>query len=124
MGERQRREIVQRLAEQPALDRAAARVDMPEDPHDRTAEEEELAVTSQQMVEALQREAMGKGVEQGAERAFAHQFERRLRRALRDDERACLRKRAQTLGLERIGDVVLDLSEDELAAWLADPDAC
>jgi hypothetical protein len=98
---------------------ARLRFDMPQDPHDRTAEEEELAVTSQQMVEALQREAM----EEGAERAFAHQFERRLRRVLRDDERACLRKRAETLGLERIGDVVLDLSEDELAAWLADPDA-
>jgi len=86
---------------------------------DRTAEEEGLAVTSQEMVEALQREA----IEQGAVTALAHLFERRLGRVLHDNERACVRERIETLGPERVGDVVLDLSADELAAWLADPKA-
>jgi hypothetical protein len=102
---------------------ARLRFDLPQDPHDRTAEEEELVVTSQQMVEALQREAAEQATEKAMEKAFAHQFERRLKRALRDDERACLRKRTETLGPERVGDIVLDLSEAELEAWLADPDA-
>jgi hypothetical protein len=93
--------------------------DLPQDPHDRTAEEEELAVTSQQMVEALQREALAKGVTD----AFAHQLEHRLKRVLREDERARLRERTETLGPDRLGDIVLDLSVEELAAWLADPDA-
>ena len=84
-------------------------------------------MTSQQLVEALEREAMEKGIERGVAKgaagAFAHQFERRLGRALRDDERACLRERTERLGPDRLGDVVLDLSADELAAWLADPNA-
>jgi hypothetical protein len=76
-------------------------------------------VTSQEMVEALQREAM----EKGAANAFARLFERRLRRTLREDEQARLRERVETLGPDRVGDVVLDLSADELATWLADPKA-
>ncbi len=122
---------------------ARLRFELPQDPHDRTAEEEELAVTSQQMVEALERKAreegmekgmekgmeegmergMEKGMEKGAVSTLAHQFERRLRRALRDDERARLHERTATLGPDRLGDLVLDLSADQLAAWLADPDA-
>jgi hypothetical protein len=102
---------------------ARLRFDLPQDPHDLAEEEEELAVTSQQIVEALQHEAMEKGVEKGAAGVVAHQFERRLRRALRDEERARLRERTETLGPDRLGDLVLDLSVDELAAWLADPDA-
>jgi hypothetical protein len=54
---------------------------------------------------------------------LAHQFERRLGRPLRDEERAYLRARTEALGPDRLGDLVLDLSVDELAAWLADPDA-
>ena len=33
------------------------------------------------------------------------------------------RERTETLGTDRLGDLVLDLSVDELAAWLADPNA-
>ncbi len=110
---------------------ARLRFELPQDPHDWTAEEEELAVNSQQMLEAFEREAIEKGLEQGLEKGaeegavstLAHQFERRLRRALREDERARLRERIATLGAARLGDVVLDLSSDELAAWLADPAA-
>jgi hypothetical protein len=98
---------------------ARLRFELPPESYNRTAEEEELAVTSQEMVEALQREAM----EKGAANTIAHQFERRLGRALRDEERACVRERIETLGPARVGDVVLDLSADELATWLADPKA-
>jgi len=99
------------------------RYDLPPDPHVRTEEEEILVVTSQQMVEALWREGMEKGVEKGATNALAHLFERRLKRALREDERERLRERTEALGPDRLGDIVLDLSVEELAAWLADPDA-
>jgi hypothetical protein len=98
---------------------ARLRFELPQDPADHTAEEEELAVTSQEIVEALQREATAKG---GADFA-AHLLERRLGRRLREDERARLRERTETLGPDRLGDLVLDLSADELAVWLADPNA-
>ncbi len=54
---------------------------------------------------------------------LVHQFERRLGRPLRDEERARLHARLATLGAARLGDVVIDLARDELAAWLADADA-
>ncbi len=44
-------------------------------------------------------------------------------RPLADAERAEVLRRLDTLGPDRIGDVVLDLERDALAAWLADPDA-
>lgn len=102
---------------------ARLRFELPQDSSDRTAEEEELAVTSQEMVEALQREAMEKGIEKGAANAFARLFERRLRRTLREDEQARLRERVESLGSDRLSDVVLELSVEDLARWLADPQA-
>jgi flagellar biosynthesis/type III secretory pathway protein FliH len=110
---------------------ARLRFELPQDPADRTEEEEELAMNSQQIVEALEREAtergvaqgMAQGVAKGAADLAAHHVERRLGRKLREDERACIRERIETLGPERVGDLVLDLSVDELAAWLADPNA-
>jgi len=75
------------------------------------------------MVEALQREAMEKGIEQGAARAFALLFERRLHRKLREAERVRLRERVEILGPARVSDIVLDLPVKELADWLADPRA-
>jgi hypothetical protein len=51
------------------------------------------------------------------------QFERRLGRALTEKERARFDKRLKSLGPERLGDVVLDLAPDALAAWLATPRA-
>jgi isocitrate lyase len=50
-------------------------------------------------------------------------FSRRLQRALTDVERAVIVARLDTLGADRLGDVVLDLSAPELSAWLADPAA-
>jgi len=58
-----------------------------------------------------------------AEHALEHPFERRLRRALTNAERATVRARFTTLGPERLSDVVLDLEGDALAAWITDPKA-
>jgi len=52
-----------------------------------------------------------------------HQFERRLRRALTAAERDTLLARFSTHGPDRLGDVVLDLAPEALAAWLADSTA-
>jgi hypothetical protein len=104
---------VSEITEHPVFVLARLPFELPQDPQNRTAEEEDLAVKSQQIVETLHRE--------GAANAFAHLFERRLGRVLREDERARLRERTETLGPDHLGDLVLDLSVNELAAWLADP---
>ena len=62
------------------------------------------------------------GIEKGIG-PVEHMFARRLGRPLADAERAEVLRRLDTLGPDRIGDVVLDLERDALAAWLADPDA-
>lgn len=46
-------------------------------------------------------------------------FERRLGRPMTDSEKHRLEKRMSKDGPDKLGDVVLDLSRDELAAWLA-----
>lgn len=61
-------------------------------------------------------------VEQGLG-PLVHQFERRFDRRLSDDEHRALLERLRALGPDRLGDVVLDLSPEALAAWLADPAA-
>ena len=77
------------------------------------------------LVEALaQRE--DKGRKEGLDQGFGplvHQFERRLRRTLSEEERGVLQGRLGSHGPARLGDVVLDLDSETLAAWLADPDA-
>ena len=62
-------------------------------------------------------------VEEGELVPLVHLFERRLRRPLDETEHDTLRTRLRTLGPNRLGDVVLDLTPDALAAWLADPAA-
>ncbi|HLM75703.1 MAG TPA: hypothetical protein VK459_23475 [Polyangiaceae bacterium] len=72
--------------------------------------------------EELIEEGIDKGIERGL-MPLLHQVERRLSRALTPDEHHALRERFDRLGSNRLGDVVLDLSADALAAWLADPNA-
>jgi hypothetical protein len=85
-------------------------------------------------VEWLKRSGYRKGIREGIKRGehrgmqqglapLLRQFSRRLDRALTDDERAAVTARLITLGADRLGDVVLDLSAPELAVWLADPAA-
>ena len=50
-------------------------------------------------------------------------FELRLGRPPTEAERATLAERLRTLGQRRVGEVVLELTADAAAAWLADPNA-
>ena len=73
-----------------------------------------------------QQEGVEKGIAKGIEKGIgllAHLVERRLARPLDSAERGALIRRLDTLGPERLGDVVYDLSPEALAAWLAAPDA-
>ena len=54
---------------------------------------------------------------------LALQFKLRLDRALTPDELDALERRVHTLGAERVGRVVLDMTREALDAWLHDPDA-
>ncbi len=71
-----------------------------------------------------------KGVEQGRDEGLRagllplqRLVARRLGRPLTAAESAMLLARVDTVGPDRLGDVVLDLSPEALGAWLADPDA-
>ena len=64
-----------------------------------------------------------RGREEGTRQAVERMFELRLRRKLSDLERETLTIRFTKLGPDRLGDVVLELSSKEVAAWLEDPDA-
>jgi Uma2 family endonuclease len=80
------------------------------------------AVRSEGIEEGIEK-GIEKGIEEGLERALAHQFERRLGRALTEPERGTLRTRLTILGPERLGDLVLDRDGAALLAWLCDPAA-
>ena len=54
---------------------------------------------------------------------LARLFSQKLGRDLTEDEQRTLRRRIETLGSERVGDVVLAFDRDALGAWLARPDA-
>ena len=66
------------------------------------------------------------GEKRGLQRGLAptiRLFERRLGRPLAKSEQRMLHVRLDTLGPDRLADVVLDLSPEELTAWLADRNA-
>jgi hypothetical protein len=63
-------------------------------------------------------EGLQEGLQEGELRSLVHLFERRLARTLSPDERATLAERLREQGAERVGDAVLDLSPQELVAWL------
>lgn len=56
-------------------------------------------------------------------RPLLRQVERRIARPLTDAERTSLSACFDLVGPERLGDVVLDLPPDALAAWITAPDA-
>lgn len=65
-----------------------------------------------------------RGLEEGRKQGLAptvRQFERRLGRPLTDAERQELTHRSETVSADQLGDVVLDLSPEQLAAWLVKP---
>jgi hypothetical protein len=67
----------------------------------------------------VRQEIFAEGVLEGELKSLVRQFERRLARALAPVERTRLAQQVREQGAERVGDLVLDLSPDELAAWLA-----
>ena len=72
------------------------------------------------------KEGVKKGVRKGVKKGLAplaRQFARRLGRALTADELRTLTQRLDSHGPDRLGDVVLDLTPKQLAAWIDDPAA-
>jgi hypothetical protein len=67
-------------------------------------------------------EGLKKGLKEGRQ-LLLRQVSRRLGRPLTVAEEATLLSRFDRVGPDRLGDVVLDFTPAELAAWLADPDA-
>lgn len=68
---------------------------------------------------AFYREGKLRGVEKGREETLLHLLEKRLARSLTSSERLRVAKRMAKHGSEIVDDAILDLSRDELAAWLA-----
>jgi hypothetical protein len=92
---------------------------------DMTPEEQDEVITAIRaslLGQRIENAAIEKGVEKGMG-AVEQQFQRRLGRAITAAEHRELLRRVDTLGAARLGDVVLDLTPEALAAWLADPDA-
>jgi hypothetical protein len=69
------------------------------------------------------RKAYEKGGREAVETILRTLFVRRIGRTLTPEEQQALARHAEQLGAERVGEVVLDLDGDALAAWLADPNA-
>jgi len=71
-----------------------------------------------ELADSLKKEGMEHGLQ-----PLVHQFERRMRRTLSEVEILTLQERLDRLGANRLGDVVLDLSPEDLGTWLSDPSA-
>lgn len=76
----------------------------------------------QQFVHDTEQRGLTRGREQGLA-PLMRQFTRRVGRPLTDAEHDALTTRLDTLGPDRLGDVVLDFAPDALSAWLANPAA-
>lgn len=104
------------------------RLALPAEPEQRTPDEEEMFMNAQEFIRDLEQKAeqtgkkigeqVGRG--QGMRALLVHLTERRLRRPLSETERLALNDRIETLGAEQVSDVVIDLSPEALAAWLAE----
>jgi len=100
----------------------------PDDPGDKTMLD--VATEMKKWEQALLRKGQRKGRKEGERKGvqkglqpLLRQFARRLGRELTEPERAEVLARFDTVGADRLGDVVLDLSPAELAAWISDPSA-
>ncbi|UQA56667.1 hypothetical protein [Polyangium aurulentum] len=65
------------------------------------------------------KEGRDEGRKEGQLEPLVHMFERRLARPLTPEERATLVERVRDQGVERVADAVLDLTPEQLPAWLA-----
>ena len=73
--------------------------------------------------EALLELRFRRGREEGREESFSHLCQRRLGRPLTEAEQRMLRQRIGALGVDRVGDVILDSDGEGLASWLGDAGA-
>ena len=100
----------------------------------RSQRDEDFMETTRETFEQLKERARQEGETRGEHRGIQQglraglqplqrQFARRLGRPLTEGETATLLARFDTVGPDRLGDVVLDLTPDALGAWLTDPDA-
>ena len=69
------------------------------------------------------KEGREQGREEGREEVFALLCAQKLRRELSDGERASLREKVATLGAGAVGEAVMGLDGDALAAWVSAPSA-
>jgi hypothetical protein len=86
----------------------------------------EMKKWEQALLRQGRRKGLKEGLEKGLEKGLSplqRQFARRLGRPLSAAEQSILVARLDTLGPDRLGDVVLDLSPEALGAWLSAPDA-
>jgi len=92
----------------------------PTDDPERRARRRHIARVLVETEPEVRAELREQGLEQGLG-PLVHQFERRLGRRLTEDEHRTLRERLRALGPDPLGDVVLDLAPDALAAWFIEP---
>ena len=89
----------------------------------RSDDDEDFMQTTRFSLEAyeqqLRDEGISQGISQGSLKVTARQIERRLGRTLTTAECDYLSTRIATEGPERVGDLVLDLSPEALAAWVS-----
>jgi hypothetical protein len=78
---------------------------------------------SQRIHQEGHQEGRQEGLQEGSLGVLNKLSEKRLKRPLRDEEKQALSLKCQTLGAERISDLLLDASPEELLAWLLDPAA-
>lgn len=69
------------------------------------------------------KQGVEKVIEKGSRRELSRMFERKLKHPLAEQEQATIAQRLDTLGADRLCDVVLELPPDALSAWLHNPDA-
>ncbi|WP_437938508.1 hypothetical protein [Sorangium sp. So ce341] len=84
--------------------------------------EDDVIMEIQEWFKSYQAEQRQLGLDEGKRLALARLFEKRLGRAMTDDERSTLAERLARLGEERLDEVVLTLDGETLAAWLANPE--
>lgn len=89
----------------------------------RSQEDEEFMEITRETFEQFKDRLRHEGERANQQHSLLRLFARRLGRSLSADEQATLVQRLDSVGPDRLGDVVLDLSPAELATWLADPDA-
>jgi hypothetical protein len=85
-------------------------------------DEEDFMTAAKDLLKQMEQQWIEKGIEK-ALAPLVHLFERKLGRSLTGSERRTVAQRLDRVGPDRLGDVVLDLSPEQLATWLTDPEA-